>query len=462
MRPDRDYQMSVTIAVYSVPPPPIMMNNPTPAPHQGAVEIAITWLSSLHRKGWQNAFINLYQELLSEAEREKIASLDQKTIQAIEINLIDWMLAEGDIQARGGIRRINDYLLSPAGPRLNAAQRDWLQQMGQRPLRLYDVTDVVQGQQMTLCDALDKEAEPLVVRERAGTQNLKPGELLACRILRAGDHFEMSGSAYLFTLMTGPRVLSLLREQSQAVGQQLDGPRKMGLIIMFEWLQHWLKPAPMPTLIDHYSGEPMKMITDHYRVNDEGALARALATQSDVEGDRQEGWSRIMDCTDGQIRARVNINPGKKADQIELFYRTQRYADEGREWFEALVGASVTFVKQKVQDTSDVMAAAQKQGAQASSKKGKKSHASAPEIDALTLKQLMSEAIHRSYAHWADEPIPALDHKTPREAIKTSAGLERVKGLLRSYEASEAAQAAQQGRTEISYDFLWQALGLTR
>ena len=74
----------------------------------------------------------------------------------------------------------------------------------------------------------------------------------------------------------------------------------------------------------------------------------------------------------------------------------------------------------------------------------------------------MSEAIHRSYANWADEPIPALDHKTPRQAIKTSAGLERVKGLLRSYEASEAAQAKQQGRTEISYDFLWQALGLTR
>ena len=50
--------------------------------------------------------------------------------------------------------------------------------------------------------------------------------------------------------------------------------------------------------------------------------------------------------------------------------------------------------------------------------------------------QLMTEAIHRSYANWADEPIPALDHKTPRQAIKTSAGLERVKGLLRSYEAS--------------------------
>ena len=349
-----------------------------------------------------------------------------------------------------------------AGPRLNAAQRDWLQQMGQRPLRLYDVTDVVKGQQMTLCDALDKEAEPLVVRERMGTQNLEPGSLLGCRILRAGDHFEMSGSAYLFALLTGPGVLSRLREHKQAFGQQLDEPRKMGLMIMLEWLQQWLRPAPMPTLIDHYSGEPMKMITDHYRVNDELALAQAMASQPDLEGDRQQGWSRLMDCTDGAVRARVHINPGKKPDQIELFYRTQRYADEGLEWFEALVGASVTFVKRKVQETADVMAAAQKPSAKVSSKKGKPSSASAPKVDAATMTQLISEAIHREYADWADEPIPALDHKTPRQAIKTSAGLERVKGLLRSYEANEAAQARQQGRTEISYDFLWPALGLTR
>ena len=334
--------------------------------------------------------------------------------------------------------------------------------MGQRPLRLYDVTDVVQGQQMTLCDVLDKEAEPMVVRERSGTQSLKPGDLLGCRIMRAGDHFELSGSAYLFTFMTGPGVLSLVREHSQAFGQQLDAPRKMALIIMLEWLQQWLKPAKLPTLIDHYSGEPVKMVTDRYRVNDEAALALALTTQPDVEGDRQEGWSRLMDCTDDQIRASVHINPGKKPDQLELFYKTQRYADEGRAWFEALVGASVTFMKRKSLEAEDVMAEAQKQGEKPPAKKSKRSLASAPTLDAATMTQLMSEAIHRMYANWADEPIPALDHKTPRQAIKTSAGLERVKGLLRSYETSEAAQAKQQGRTEVSYGFLWQALGLTR
>jgi hypothetical protein len=88
------------------------------------------------------------------------------------------------------------------------------------------------------------DIQPRICHERSCTQHLKPGELLGCRILRVGDHFQMSGSAYLFTLLTGPRVLSLVREHGQGFGQQLDAPRQAGLLIMREWLQHWLKPAP--------------------------------------------------------------------------------------------------------------------------------------------------------------------------------------------------------------------------
>jgi hypothetical protein len=37
-----------------------------------------------------------------------------------------------------------------------------------------------------------------------------------------------------------------------------------------------------------------------------------------------------------------------------------------------------------------------------------------------------------------------------------------VKGLLREYEEGERQQAANQGRPAVSYQFLWDALGIMR
>jgi hypothetical protein len=83
-------------------------------------------------------------------------------------------------------------------------------------------------------------------------------------------------------------------------------------------------------------------------------------------------------------------------------------------------------------------------------------------VDPQKLAQAMAAVVRRSYANWADEPIPALGGRTPRQAIADPTGLERVKGLLRSYEDGEARNAAQQRRGEISYQFLWDQLGLSR
>ena len=47
-------------------------------------------------------------------------------------------------------------------------------------------------------------------------------------------------------------------------------------------------------------------------------------------------------------------------------------------------------------------------------------------------------------------------------AITTPAGLERVKGLLREYGDGEQLQSAAQGRPTVSYQLLWDALGISR
>ena len=68
----------------------------------------------------------------------------------------------------------------------------------------------------------------------------------------------------------------------------------------------------------------------------------------------------------------------------------------------------------------------------------------------------------KTYDNWADEPIPALRNKTPREAIRSKEGKRDVIELLKSYEKGEARQAKMEQRSPVSFEFLWNDLGLER
>ena len=203
----------------------------------------------------------------------------------------------------------------------------------------------------------------------------------------------------------------------------------------------------------------MLFTTDHYAVQDWDALAAALAAQPDVQGDRQAGWDRLLDCDDGQTRSQAAINIEAGGQRVGVFYRTAALAEQGRDWFDALAGKSVKFRLREVSDPKGVMSRARVQAPHA---QVKSSSAMPAGLDAETLAAAMEAVIKRTYANWTDEPIPVLEGRTPRQAIQSVAGMERVKGLLRSYEDGEAQQASQQGRREISYQFLWDVLGLRR
>lgn len=91
-------------------------------------------------------------------------------------------------------------------------------------------------------------------------------------------------------------------------------------------------------------------LAKHEAVNDPAALARALLAQPDVSGDPEQGWHRESDAGGGMLRSLAAINPGKSADRIEIFYRTQSLADEGRAWFEAVAGRSAGHLTREVTD----------------------------------------------------------------------------------------------------------------
>jgi hypothetical protein len=434
--------------------------------HDGAVERAIAWLAQHHGKAFATALRQEIDEAAfacfddddEGAAHNALAGIGDELRQQLQINLSEWLLAEGDIQVKGVQQRVSELLLGPTGPLLEVGQRAWLEQLAQRPLRLYDITEVVPGSGITLCDALDTMQPPVVVVERAASRSLRVGMQIGARVMELNGAHVLSGAIYPFTLFGGRALHERLRTLvTHPCAHEEDTVLAFGLRIIEGWLTQFLRPGPLPSFVHAASGEPLLFTTDHYEVLDWHALAAALAAQADVQGSREAGWDRLIDSDDGLTRSRATATPQPGGKRVSLLYKTATLAEQGRPWFEALAGTSVKYLLREVSDPKGMLSTA---GA-AAARRGPAMQL-AEGLDPQDLAHALASVVRSTYANWTDEPIPALGGRTPRQAMADPTGLERVKGLLRSYEDGEAQMAAQQGRSPISYQFLWDALGVAR
>ena len=439
-----------------------------PRDHEDAGRVAIAWLTERHRKGWRSAFETLLDHWRHEDQQDGWP-MDDDAMTMVSINAGEWLIARGEIHARGGLREINAYLLGRDGPYLTSGQRDWIAQLRARPLRLYRVTDVEPDIGMTLIDELNPKADPLQVREISGSRSAKPGMLMGARIMQVAagagseSHRELSGAMYPFAGLREAAVLEQVRRVLAGAAElalHADNQRDLVEVeIARAWLDQWFEPAPLPRIQDASTGDPVVLVTDHYRVLDAVALSAALAAEPDVSGDAQQGWQHLSEDADGLQRSRTSVNPGRAADRIELFHRTQRLADEGRAWFESLANTAVQHLTREITDPAGHFARA---GGSEAGRTTRTADAGAPDLPPDVIARAIEQVLHRHYAHWADEAIPLLGGLTPRQAITTPAGLERVKGLLREYEDGERQQSTAQRRPAVSYRFLWDTLGISR
>ena len=239
-----------------------------------------------------------------------------------------------------------------------------------------------------------------------------------------------------------PKERAAGRPQPRA-SQPFDSPLTGGL------------PEGVPLLVDASTGDPVSLITDHWEVRDWEALAAVLEERPDVGGNREQGWARLEeDDEDEELRRTLlAINPGR-GNRLETFARTHRRADEGREWFSRLAG---DLVEHKSRETADPWSGA---GAEALLSSDKPS--GGPGGGAPVGRELMQLIYHKIYRNWADEPLPALRGKTPRQAIESPQGREKVIELLKLYEDGEREKAEEEDREPASLQFLWDALGLAR
>ena len=79
-----------------------------------------------------------------------------------------------------------------------------------------------------------------------------------------------------------------------------------------------------------------------------------------------------------------------------------------------------------------------------------------PEVES----RLVRGFYDRHYRETLDEPIPMLDDKCPRAAVKTPEGKERVVAWLKYLETSDARMCQSKAADPYDFSWVWRELGI--
>lgn len=420
---------------------------------------AVAWLRRHHGDALEAAF-----EEFGTAFVEDGRSLSEGEQEYFMMQAVDWVLAEGTAEIDGRRVTLRDLVLE-GGPILEADQRLWFKRAGEEPLRLWEVTDVNPGVGLELRNLLDESADAVWVNERSASRTLGRSQVIAARLGRWQNAWEIV-SIYSIPDTEVLNLLQTLEERSEGDPADPDVARSTGRLIRDYWVRLFTRRPMLPKVVDG-SGDPIELTTDHWQILDQDELASRLAAESDVVGSRKEGWSRLQDPDSEMSSVRLALNPGRSEDRLEVFARTRRLADEGRSWLERTAGPSLRFLTREIvdpmservlggDDTAGRSFSVESLAFQTTGPEPGQDSEITPEIKS----RLMESIYRRQYEGMADQKIPVLGNKSPREVLKEPGGQRRVRLWLEGFDRNEKRMAAADGREPVDLGFLWQEIGL--
>ena len=417
-----------------------------------AVQLALSWLAATYPEETAQAFHEGFLGEMTDEEQECLDELPSGLQGMVSINSSEWMLADGDLIIDGTPKRVIDLILGAGGPSLPTRGREWLKALGEFPMSIYEVRETKPGEGLQIADLLDLDAEPVWVRERSASKSLVRWDVLGARLAQQDDAWVFSGALYPFEREEGidcrDEILDIIKSEKPC-----DADRRVlvGTTIIDTWLMGLVADhdEPLPELVDMSTGDKILLTTDHYRVTDWKKFERILESQEDVDGDREEGWNRFVELEDGRCRSRASMMP-KGSDSLEVFCRTPKLADEARSWLEAIAGG---VIKYKIREIVDPR-----------SEKARESAKPSPESDIPKeiQRQIIHQYLEKHYETWPETSLPALDGKSPLEAVKDKNRRPAVIELLKSIDQLEAHRIEQTGGEPFDVSFVWERLGLKR
>lgn len=372
---------------------------------------------------------------------------------------------------RYGEENIVDLYFKRRGWKETALNRDYFAALRDTPVSLYEVSDVKPGASMVLRDLLGG-AEPVTVLEKSATRSLKKWDRIAVRVVAEHDHHVISGALLAFSaeavelLFDGLRGV-LKQKKRDALRLTKDQLRGCAPVFTSAWLFTALPRAmspPQPTFCNSDGDDVM--------FHDLRFPLAAGVTQKEVaacldgvknfipEGPRFWNWlaprrnrprkqgsdmmldSQMTGCTVlGSLELKgksllVTVNSAARAAKVEALVTEA-------------AGERLKRPLTKIRTVEQMMA----------EERPERPQEGASEIPPQIARQITHDYMDTHYRETLDAPLPALGGKSPRQAVRSAVGREKVLEWLKLLE-NRSAKHDDAAIGEYDFGWMWAELGL--
>jgi hypothetical protein len=399
------------------------------------------------------------------------------------------------VSARHAERNVADDYLKRRGWKESAGTRVYIEALRRSSMSLYEVSDIVAGVSFLARD-LVRGGDPVRVFERSATRSLSQWDRIAARVVTVLGRTQIAGSVLPFSHQLAEEALASIdqvRKKARAeaeklahsLGRNIDDSA-FGLVtsvdevlagsaFMFSnlWLDDVLRRALNPSLpqMRNTDGEPLEFITVYFQLVSKSNPPAIRAALDDLPPLRKESdafWNwveakaprrksakgRAADTQtfgttmdDGAI---VLGNVELTAKAVTLSVNSEARAARGRALLEPVLAGLVRAPLVERQTVEQMMALSH----------DRSSAQDAPRLPPDEERRIIHQSLTDHYRRTLDKPIPSLGNQSPRKAVKTGKGREKVIGWLKMLEN----HSARRGRDDPvgSYDFtwIWKELGL--
>ena len=292
------------------------------------------------------------------------------------------------------------------------------------------------------------------VRERLATSQLVQWDILAARII-IGPQGEpvLDGSPYLYPARGKELILRVLRRLGRSLRGKLPRPDKttffknIGMVFHDLWLELVARRSA-PTLVT-VEGNEVVLCRAVFDVHDRAALQAALSNHPELERQDYGSYAWLAEEADEAGFRRGFGTFVVEKGRVVLETVSRQRAERGRTLLEAAAGPAVVY---RATSSEGVQRALERRPARRKRPEDEVPSAAAEVVQAF---------YERHYRGWLDEPLPALDGGTPREAASRKSARPKVIALLKDME-NHSARERLEGRPAYDFGWMWGQLGLER